>query len=138
MTHAGVPVRLLAAASLLLMFTSVPSREARATDPPEPAFDPGLFKALTYRNIGPYRGGRVTAVSGVIGERDTYYMGTTGGGVWKTTDGGITWRNVSDETFRSASVGAIAVAPSDSNVLYAGMGSACVRGNTSPMGASMK
>lgn len=132
MTHHGVPVRLLTLASLLLLMTTVPSNEARAADAPEPAFDPKLFKALEYRNIGPFRGGRVTAVTGVIGERETYYMGSTGGGVWKTTDGGITWRNISDEAFKSASVGAIAVAPSDSNVLYAGMGSACVRGNTSP------
>ncbi len=132
MTDLGVPLRWLALASLLLLMSAVPSDRARAADAPEPGFDPKLFKALEYRNIGPYRGGRVTAVTGVIGERETYYMGSTGGGVWKTTDSGITWRNISDAAFKSASVGAIAVAPSDSNVLYAGMGSACVRGNTSP------
>jgi photosystem II stability/assembly factor-like uncharacterized protein len=104
----------------------------RAAEGPEPAFDPVLFKALSYRNIGPYRGGRVTAVTGVAGDRDTFFMGSTGGGVWKTSDAGVTWRNVSDEAFTSASVGAIAVASSDTNVVYAGTGSACVRGNTSP------
>jgi photosystem II stability/assembly factor-like uncharacterized protein len=94
--------------------------------------DPELFKQLEFRNIGPYRGGRSTAVTGVPGHRDTFYMGTTGGGVWKTTDGGQTWRVTSDEDFGSASVGAVAVAPSDHNVVYAGTGSACPRGNISP------
>ncbi|MGH9868873.1 MAG: WD40/YVTN/BNR-like repeat-containing protein [Candidatus Polarisedimenticolia bacterium] len=98
----------------------------------KPAFDPKVFKALSFRNIGPFRGGRVTAVTGIPGDRQTYYMGSTGGGVWKTTDAGLTWRSVADASFKSASVGAIAVAPSDRNVIYAGMGSACVRGNTSP------
>jgi photosystem II stability/assembly factor-like uncharacterized protein len=97
-----------------------------------PTYDPKLYHALEYRNIGPYRGGRVTAVAGVVGERDTFYMGTTGGGVWKSMDGGATWRNASDKYFKSASVGAVAVAPSDANVVYVGMGSACVRGNISP------
>jgi photosystem II stability/assembly factor-like uncharacterized protein len=98
----------------------------------EPAFDAGLFKSLKYRNIGPYRGGRSTAVTGVPGDPDTYYMGTTGGGIWKTTDGGVRWTNVSDGELGSASVGALAVGKSDTNVIYAGMGSACIRGNTSP------
>jgi len=90
------------------------------------------FKSMTYRSIGPYRGGRSTAVGGVPGQPETFYMGSTGGGVWKTTDLGQTWTNVSDEHFKSASVGAVAVAPSDPNVVYVGMGSACIRGNTSP------
>jgi photosystem II stability/assembly factor-like uncharacterized protein len=104
----------------------------KAADGPEPAFDAKLFQALEYRSIGPYRGGRSTAVTGVPGDVHTYYMGTTGGGVWKTTDAGITWGNVSDEDFEAASVGAVAVAESDPNVIYAGMGSACIRGNISP------
>ncbi len=97
-----------------------------------PPVDPALFQNLEFRGIGPFRGGRSTAVAGVIGERDTFYMGTTGGGVWKTTDGGKSWRVISDETFTAASIGAVAVAPSDSNVVYAGTGSACPRGNISP------
>ncbi len=97
----------------------------------EPAFDPDVLKALEYRSIGPYRGGRVTAVTGVPGHPGTFYMGSTGGGVWKTTDAGLSWKNVSDEHFKSGSVGAIAVAESDPNVVYAGMGSACIRGNVS-------
>jgi photosystem II stability/assembly factor-like uncharacterized protein len=122
-----------------------------------------LMHGLEYRLVGPFRGGRSTAVAGVPGDPRTFYMGTTGGGVWKTTDGGLTWRNVSDKVreekpqappramgevapeppaptkrarpgdeFGSASVGAIAVAPSDPNVVYVGMGSACIRGNVSP------
>ena len=87
---------------------------------------------LEYRNIGPYRGGRSTAVAGVVGERDTFYMGPTGGGVWKTTDGGATWRPVADKTLGAGSIGAIAVAPSDPNVVYVGTGSTCPRGNVSP------
>jgi len=91
-----------------------------------------LLEKLEYRTIGPYRGGRSTAVAGVVGERDVFYMGPTGGGVWKTTDGGATWRPVADKTLTAASIGAIAVAPSDPNVVYVGTGSACPRGNISP------
>jgi len=139
-----------------------------------------LLNSMSYRLVGPYRGGRVTAVSGVPGDEMTYYMGGTGGGVWKTTDAGKTWRNVSDmvrelepkdrptimgdvdpmlakyglirppadgmpaagiqagearregAAFAAGSIGAIAVAPSDPNVVYVGTGSACPRGNVSP------
>ncbi|MDH3247030.1 MAG: glycosyl hydrolase, partial [Saprospiraceae bacterium] len=87
-----------------------------------------LFKAMKWRNIGPTRGGRVTAVSGVIQDPFTFYFGSTGGGVWKTRDGGATWLNISDGYFRTGSVGAIAVAPSDPNVIYVGMGEAAIRG----------
>jgi len=132
---------------------------------------------MEYRLVGPFRGGRVTAVAGVPGQPRTFYMGSTGGGVWKTTDGGIRWRNVSDRVVEldpqpepailgevdarmaelgllrppvgglppvptrrrlrpgdelgSASVGAIAVAPSDPNVVWVGMGSVDIRGNVS-------
>ncbi len=95
-------------------------------------FAPELFQTLEYRSIGPFRGGRVTAVAGVPSERDTFYMGPTGGGVWKTTDGGESWKPISDEGFKAGSIGAIAVAPSDPNVVYVGTGSACPRGNVSP------
>ncbi len=83
---------------------------------------------LEWRSIGPYRGGRVTTVAGVIQQRETFYMGATGGGVWKTEDAGVTWTNVSDGHFGTGSVGAVAVAPSDPNVVYVGMGEAQVRG----------
>src|SRR5258708_21302802 len=90
----------------------------------------GPWHGLTWRSIGPYRGGPVLAVSGVVGDTHTYYFGGVGGGVWKTTDGGLTWRPVTDKTKdMSASIGAIAVGPSDANVSYAGTGEACIRGN---------
>src|SRR5207247_2421431 len=92
---------------------------------------PNLAGALHWRSIGPYRGGRVTAVAGVATRPFVYYMGATGGGVWKTEDAGVTWNNVSDGFFRTGSVGAIAVAESNPNVVYVGMGEACLRGNLS-------
>ncbi|MBX6753727.1 MAG: glycosyl hydrolase [Thermorudis peleae] len=90
-----------------------------------------LARALEFRGIGPYRGGRVVAVAGHPTERLTFYFGSTGGGVWKTTDGGRYWRNISDGFFHRASVGAIAVSEADPNVIYVGMGEACIRNNVS-------
>ena len=84
--------------------------------------DPKLYQSMEWRNIGPFRGGRSNASTGVIQDPLTFYFGGVGGGVWKTDDGGTTWRNVSDGFFKWASVGALAVAPSDPNVIYAGMG----------------
>ena len=86
------------------------------------------YKPVKWRSIGPFRGGRSVAVSGVVGDINTYYMGTTGGGLWKTEDLGITWRNISDGFFKTGSVGAVAVAESDPNVIYVGMGEHAVRG----------
>ena len=91
----------------------------------------GLLDGVHWRLIGPFRAGRVVAVAGHPHERRTFYFGSTGGGVWKTRDGGHSWRNVSDGFFRRASVGALAVAASDPNVLYAGMGECCIRSNVS-------
>jgi photosystem II stability/assembly factor-like uncharacterized protein len=88
-----------------------------------------LFEALEYRNVGPTRGGRVTAVAGTVIERGTFYLGASGGGVWKTTDYGTSWRNVSDGYFASPSIGDIAVSQSDSNLLYVGTGSDGLRSN---------
>ncbi len=87
-----------------------------------------VFAPVKWRSIGPFRGGRSVASVGVVGDPMTYYMGTTGGGVWKTKNMGITWQNISDGFFKSGSVGAIAVAPSDPNVIYVGMGEHAIRG----------
>jgi photosystem II stability/assembly factor-like uncharacterized protein len=170
---AAAPVALAAATS------ATPAANAKATPAPHAAplvaTDQDVYRdALSFRLVGPFRGGRATAVSGVPGQSRTFFMGSTGGGVWKTTDGGATWRNVTDrvrsekptappmvmgevaqgtamseffappaknaeptreragDAFGTSSVGAIAVAPSDPNVMYVGMGSACIRGNVSP------
>jgi photosystem II stability/assembly factor-like uncharacterized protein len=86
------------------------------------------FKPVKWRCIGPFRGGRSNCATGVIGNPAVYYQGTTGGGLWKTEDMGITWRNVSDGFFKTGSVGAVAVAESDPNIVYVGMGEHAVRG----------
>jgi photosystem II stability/assembly factor-like uncharacterized protein len=94
-------------------------------------YDQSLLKGLRWRSIGPYRGGRSTAVAGVASQAAVFYFGATGGGVWKTTDGGVNWAPVSDEYFQTGSVGAIAIAESDPNVVYVGMGESPIRGNVS-------
>ena len=97
-----------------------------------PPKQPDPLKALQYRSIGPYRGGRSAAVTGVPSQPFVFYYGATGGGVWKTTDGGINWESVSDgSVFGTGSVGAIAVADSDPNTVYVGMGESPIRGNVS-------
>jgi len=94
-------------------------------------YDEALFKAMKWRGIGPFRGGRSTAVAGIPGQPYTYFFGGTGGGVWKTLDGGMSWTNVSDGFFKTGSVGAVAVSEWDPNVVYVGMGEAPIRGNVS-------
>jgi len=90
----------------------------------------GPWKGMQYRLVGPFRGGRVVAVSGVVGQDDVYYFGAVAGGVWKTTDGGLNWKPTFDKTKdASPSIGAIAVSESDPNVIYVGTGEACIRGN---------
>ncbi len=92
--------------------------------------DTSVYAGLKYRMVGPFRGGRSTAVTGIAGQPHLYYMGTTGGGVWKTEDAGTQWANISDGFF-GGSIGAIDVADSDPNVIYVGTGSADIRGNSS-------
>ena len=93
-----------------------------------------VYNDLKWRNIGPFRGGRSVTSTGVIGKPHTYYMGSTGGGVFKTTDDGITWKNISDGFFKTGSVGAIAVAESDPNIVVVGMGEHAARGVMTSMG----
>ena len=114
----------LAALSVLMLWMP----QAVIAQEIEPEVDPSVFSAMEWRSIGPYRGGRSVASTGVPTEPRTYYMGTVGGGIWKTTDAGITWDNVSDGQLATSSVGAIAVAESDPNVVYAGMGEHAIRG----------
>ncbi len=94
------------------------------------SYDESLYSSIEWRPIGPFRGGRSAAVTGVPGKPNLYYMGATGGGVWKTEDGGQTWENISDGYF-GGSIGAVAVAESDPNVIYVGGGEVTVRGNVS-------
>lgn len=92
--------------------------------------DTNLFRSINWRNIGPFRGGRSAAVTGVAGKPNLFYFGSTGGGVWRTQDGGRSWENISDGFF-GGSIGAIEVAASDHNVIYVGGGEKTVRGNVS-------
>jgi photosystem II stability/assembly factor-like uncharacterized protein len=94
-------------------------------------YDSKLWAGLSYRMVGPIRGGRVTAVTGVASEPYTFYMGSTGGGIWKTTNAGHTFVNVSDGFFSVGSIGAVTVAPSDPNIIYVGTGSSKIRSNVS-------
>src|SRR3989440_5566024 len=111
--------------------TASPARSATATPTATPAgaIDEKLFSGMQWRQIGPFRGGRALAIEGVPGEPDTWYFGGVAGGVWKTIDGGQNWTPLFDKEDIS-SIGAIAVAASDHNVVYVGTGEAAIRGNT--------
>ena len=87
------------------------------------------FSSLEYRNVGPYRGGRVTAVAGITSQPSTFYLGATGGGLWKTEDYGTSWSNISDGFFKTPSIGAIAVAQNNPDIVYVGTGSDGLRSN---------
>jgi photosystem II stability/assembly factor-like uncharacterized protein len=118
-----------AAAVFALVVSALVFPVSSQAQTPEKKTDP--LKLFQYRLIGPFRGGRVGAVAGVPSQPNVYYYGATGGGVWKSTDGGNNWENISDGYFKTGSVGAIAVADSDPNVIYVGMGEETVRGNVS-------
>jgi photosystem II stability/assembly factor-like uncharacterized protein len=105
-------------------------RAGEAQKDKEEGEDNGPWKGLQYRQVGPFRGGRVVAVSGVVGQDSVYYFGAVAGGVWRTTDGGLNWKPIFDkQKDGSPSIGAIAVSASDPNVIYVGTGEACIRGN---------
>ena len=89
---------------------------------------------MQYRSIGPYRGGRSLTATGIPGDPNTWYFGSTGGGIWKSSDGAITWKPIFEHE-KSSSIGSLAVAPSDPNTIYAGTGEACIRGNLSQGGS---
>lgn len=108
--------------------TSVPTPRAATVA----AIDSTFLASYRWRNIGPDRGGRSIAVSGVKGQRNVAYFGAVGGGLWKTTDGGETWQPVTDGKVKSASVGAVAVSETNPNLVFIGMGETCIRGNIMP------
>ena len=114
--------------SILAWGSMVICQDKPKTQSSEKADINDYFKPVKWRCIGPFRGGRSVAACGVRGDINTYYMGTTGGGLWKTDDLGISWQNISDGYFKTGSVGAVAVAESDPNIVYVGMGEHAVRG----------
>jgi len=129
------PVRVaIAVSALVVATTAVPSAidstRAPARSPlPAAPLDSALLKSYRWRGIGPDRGGRSIAVSGVKGRPREAYFGATGGGLWKTTDGGASWSPITDGLIKSASVGAVAVSESNPDVVYIGLGETCIRGN---------
>ena len=121
---------------LLFIFTLLlpVNGQRRKKQPPTPVLSDTLFHGLKWRNIGPFRGGRSVTACGVVGQPGTYYMGSTGGGIWKTTDDGIHWENVSDGFFRTGTVGDIAVSATNPNIVLVGMGEHAARGVMTSMG----
>ncbi|WP_420318704.1 WD40/YVTN/BNR-like repeat-containing protein [Ekhidna sp.] len=120
-------------AIVIMTFVSLEGESQRKrgkSSTPSPAIDSKLYDGINWRNIGPFRGGRSAAVTGVPGKPNLYYMGATGGGVWRTKDGGQIWENISDGFF-GGSIGAVAVSEWDNNVIYVGGGEVTVRGNVS-------
>ncbi|MDP5069903.1 MAG: glycosyl hydrolase, partial [Congregibacter sp.] len=122
-------VRQIFSAAGLAIATSLGVTNVNADIDPE-SF-PAEIRALEWREVGPFRGGRSAAVTGLPGDRDKYYFGATGGGVWMTDNGGASWDNISDGYF-GGSIGAVAVSEWDPNVIYVGTGEKTVRGNVSP------
>ena len=118
------------AGTFLCIVLSYAQKKTQPAPPASSSAEEALYSKLKYRSIGPYRGGRSAAVTGSYKNKTTFYMGSTGGGVWKTTDGGSNWKNISDKYFGS-SIGAVAVAPSDESVIYVGEGENTMRGNVS-------
>ncbi len=118
---------LLTAAVTLVLALLPPTRALGAADS---GLDEAALQALEWRHVGPFRGGRSAAVTGIAAQPEVYYFGAAGGGVWKTTDSGLTWNNVSDGFF-GGSIGAVAVSEWDPNVIYVGGGEKTVRGNVS-------
>jgi photosystem II stability/assembly factor-like uncharacterized protein len=122
-------VGLLGSGELVVARQQQPASTATAQAASGPGIDPAMLGGLRWRSIGPARGGRSQAVAGSATRTLEYYFGATGGGLWKTNDGGVTWRPVSDKYFATSSVGAVAVSESNPDVVYVGMGETELRGN---------
>ena len=116
--------------AIFLLPSSTLAQKRKKSTTVTPEYPEELYSSLEYRLVGPFRGGRSAAVTGVPGEPNLFYFGATGGGVWKTLDGGRTWSNISDGYF-GGSIGAVEVAKSDPNVIYVGGGEKTLRGNVS-------
>ncbi|MTI39270.1 VPS10 domain-containing protein [Fulvivirga lutimaris] len=125
--HRSILLILLFAVALL---TNTEAQRKSKSSAQSISYDQSLYEGMKWRSIGPYRGGRAGTATGVVGNNNLYYMGTAGGGVWRTTDGGSTWECISDGYF-GGSIGAVAVAESDPNVIYVGEGEQTLRGNVS-------
>ena len=127
-------IKLILACILLCQTTTFSQkRKAKNNTPPQQLQDTS-YHNFQWRNIGPFRGGRSVASAGVVDAPMTYYMGTTGGGIWKTVDDGINWKNVSDGFFKTGTVGAIGVSESNPNIVVVGMGEHAARGVMTSMG----
>lgn len=127
-------IKLLLIVLLVLPITIQSQRRKKKSPAPVISVQDSMFHGLKWRNIGPHRGGRSVASSGVVGQPMTYYMGTVGGGIYKTVDDGITWKNVSDGYLKTGTVGSIAVSESNPNIVVAGMGEHAARGVMTSMG----
>ena len=127
-------LRLLFSILLIFPILLVAQRRKKQATQPEIVLSDSLYSGLKWRNIGPFRGGRSVTSTGVVGQPMTYYMGTTGGGIWKTVDDGITWKNISDGQLATGTVGAIAVSESNPNIVVVGMGEHAARGVMTSMG----
>lgn len=128
------PRLLLLCALLLAIYPSHAQKRNKKSDTPAVVVNDSLFPGLKWRNIGPYRGGRSVTSTGVVGQPHTYYMGSTGGGIYKTTDDGINWENISDGFLKTGTVGDIAVSETNPNLLVVGMGEHPARGVMTSMG----
>src|SRR6059058_706529 len=122
MSKIGIVLRTVTAIVVALISGSLLSQQIATAQ----QYDASFYSGLHWRSIGPFRAGRVNAVSGVVGQPETFYFGSVGGGVWKTTNAGRTWTPVFDSA-SAASIGAIGVAPSDPNIVYVGTGEADMR-----------
>ena len=133
MTFSFIPQKNTFFILIITLFLATPfygQRRKKTQAKPTVTYSEAAFSSLKYRSIGPFRGGRAAAVAGVAGQPNLFYFGATGGGVWKTQDGGKTYENISDGFF-GGSIGSVTVAPNDPNVIYVGGGEVTVRGNVS-------